>query len=95
MLSLRERKKSPMTLQIDLRPDLEAKLRSRAAAQGKDLSAFAQEVLEKSAQGDETLAEILGPIRRDIRQSGMSDAELDSLIEQAIEGARRDRKPKA
>lgn len=81
-----------MTLQIDLRPDLEAKLRARAAAEGKDLSAFAQEVLEKTAYGDDTLAEILGPIRRDIQQSGMSDAELDSLIEQAIEGSRRDRK---
>jgi len=84
-----------MTIQIDLSPDLEAKLRAQAAARGKDLCSFAQEVLEKTAHGGETLGEILGPIRRDIEQSGMSDAELDSLIEQAIEGSRRDRKLKA
>lgn len=37
-----------MTLQIELSPDLEAKLRERAAAVGKDVTTFAREALEET-----------------------------------------------
>jgi hypothetical protein len=37
-----------MTLQIDLRPETEARLREQAAAAGKDVTAFAREALEEA-----------------------------------------------
>jgi plasmid stability protein len=75
-----------MTLQIDLSPELEAKLRQRAAAAGKDAEAFAREAVEEKLRGRETLVEILGPIRKDFRD--VPDAELEDRIQQAISEAR-------
>jgi predicted DNA-binding protein len=75
-----------MTVQIDLSPEFEAKLRQRAAAAGKDAAAFAREAVEEKLRGRETLAEILGPVRKDFRE--VPDAELDSRIQKAIAEAR-------
>jgi hypothetical protein len=78
-----------MTLQIDLSPELEAKLRQRAAAAGKDAAVFAREALEEKLRGPKTLAEILGPVRKDFQD--VPDAELDARIQTAIAEARRER----
>lgn len=75
-----------MTLQIDLSPEFEALLRQRAAAAGKDAAAFAREAVEEKLRGRETLAEILGPIRKDFRD--VPEAELDTRIQKAISEAR-------
>ena len=75
-----------MTLRIDLSPELEAKLRERAAAAGKDIAAFAREAVEEKLRGRESMAEILGPIRRDFRD--VSEEELEGRIQKAIPEAR-------
>ncbi len=84
-----------MTLQIDLSPELEAKLRERAAAAGKETVVFAREALEEKLRGPETLAEILAPLQREVVESGMTDDELNALFEQAIAESRRERRKKA
>jgi len=81
-----------MTLNIELNPDLEAKLRSRAAAAGKDPEAFALEAVAEKLSRQETFDEILAPLRREVRESGMSETELNSLLESALAESRRERK---
>ena len=84
-----------MTLNIELNPDLEAKLRSRAAAAGKDPEAFALEAVAEKLSRPETFDEILAPLRREVRESGMSETELNSLLESALAESRRERKSRA
>mgnify|MGYP001607512009 CR=1 FL=1 len=84
-----------MTLKLDLGPDLEAKLRARAAAAGKDPEAFALHALQEKLRAPRTFAEILAPAHKAVRESGMTDAELDAFLEKAIADARRERKQRA
>ena len=70
-----------MTLVITLPPDLEEKLRQRAADVGKDAATFARETLEEKLQGPRTLDEILAPFRKQVAQSQMSESELDGFYE--------------
>jgi len=73
-----------MTLKLNLSADLETKLRQRAAAAGKDPEAFALEVLNEKLRGPETLAEILAPVHKEFRESGMSEEDLRALSEKAL-----------
>jgi len=77
-----------MTLNLNLSPDLEAKLRSRAAAAGKAPEAFALDALKEKLHGPETLAEILAPVHKEFRESGMSEEELHELSAQALADSR-------
>ncbi len=70
-----------MSLSISLSPQAEANLRQRAAAEGKDPTAYASELVE-NAVTKPTLDEILAPYRKQISESGMSDQQLDSFYEQ-------------
>lgn len=84
-----------MTLQIDLPPELETKLRQRAAAAGKDVQSFARDAVEKELLRPETFAEILAPVHKAVKESGMSDEEVDALLEKALADSRRERKNRA
>jgi len=84
-----------MTLQIDLSPDLEAKLRERAAAAGKDVQSFARDAVEKELAKPETFAELLAPVHKAVRESGMTDEEVDQLLEKALADSRRPRTSRA
>lgn len=72
-----------MTLNLNLGPDAEAKLRERAAAAGKDPETFALDAVLEKLHGPGTLAEILAPVHEEFRRSGMSERELEALCEQA------------
>lgn len=50
-----------MTLQIDLTPELESRLRREAAAAGKDVSTFAREALEETLSAAETESQNIRP----------------------------------
>ncbi|MCK6484545.1 MAG: hypothetical protein L6R00_10480 [Phycisphaerae bacterium] len=71
-----------MTLEVSLSPDTEAKLRERAAASGKDVVAYVVEAVEEKLRTPASLAELLAPIHAATRQSGMSEDEIDTLIEE-------------
>jgi len=81
-----------MTLQIDLSPEFEAKLRERARAAEKDPATFAREALEEKLRGPRTFAEILAPIHKQVEESGMTEQEIDSILQRAIDESRRERK---
>jgi plasmid stability protein len=80
-----------MALVITLPPDLEEKLRQRAADVGKDAATFARETLEEKLHGPRSLDEILAPFRRQVAESGMNDSELDKFYESLRDEVWRER----
>jgi hypothetical protein len=81
-----------MTLTLDLGPDLEAKLRERAAAAGKDPEAFALQALAEKLRAPRTFAEILAPAHKSVVESGMTEDEVQAFLLKAITDARRERR---
>lgn len=75
-----------MTLHIELAPELEARLRERAAAAGVDVETFAREAVEEKLRGRKGLDAVLGPARQDFRE--LSDEDLDERIQRAISEVR-------
>ena len=72
----------PMTLSINLKPEEEARLRERAAADGKDLQTFVREAaLEKADRP--SLAELLAPIHRATEAANVSIEEIDAMADRA------------
>jgi hypothetical protein len=69
-----------MRLHIDISSEAESKLKERAAAQGKDPTTYASEIVEEVVSRP-SLDEILAPLRREFEESGMSD---DQLLEQIL-----------
>jgi len=83
------------TITIEFPPETERRLRARAAASGRDISTFIREAVEeKLEERKATISEILAPIHQEFRESGMSAAELDSLLEREISAARQERRLK-
>ena len=69
-----------MTITLDLPPEVETALQKKAAANGKSIQTYIFETLETQAL-KLPLDEILAPIRKDFAESGMTETELDELIE--------------
>ena len=70
-----------MTLSISLSREAEARLRERAAASGEPVDVYATRVLEAAVTAP-TLDELLAPVRKQVEDSAMSDAQLDGLLEE-------------
>jgi hypothetical protein len=82
-----------MTLTINLPPAMIQKLQAEAAASGKDLDTFVRETMEvRLAIAGRSFRDIMKPVHEDFRRSGMTDAELDTLIDDAVIEARAERK---
>jgi hypothetical protein len=82
-----------MTLTLDLPKETEQKLLARAAATGKDVATLVTEAVEEKLRAAvPTFAEILAPVHENFRQSGMTEAELDMLLEQTLAEARKERR---
>jgi hypothetical protein len=65
-------------LQIPLPPDTEETLRERAKASGEDVSSFAARLIQE-ALSMPSVDELLAPFRKQVEESGISDADLDQL----------------
>lgn len=70
---------------IELEPETEAELKRKAEASGTRVDAYVQELIEKHVNSGKILDELLAPFRRQVSESGISDDELDELIEEARE----------
>ena len=81
-----------MSIHIELSPDEERRLAERASLRGQGLAEYAHEILSKHAR---LLAgspdELLAPVRAEFRDSGMTEEELDALVEEAREEVWRER----
>ena len=84
-----------MVLSLSISAEAEAKLKARAAAAGTDITTYATRTLEHAATRP-SLDEVLAPLRAEFDESGMSEAELTDLLEQAKHEVRaQERAPNA
>ena len=79
-----------MTIQICLTPQQESRLRELAAAAGQDVDTYAREALAEKLDRP-SLAELLAPIDKAMERSGMSDEDIDEMIERARDEVWRER----
>jgi hypothetical protein len=80
---------TPMTLTINLPSATVEKLQAHATACGTDVDTVVREALEaKLALGGASLRDIMAPVHEDFRKSGMSEDDLDRLIQEALADAR-------
>ena len=78
-----------MTIKVDFPPATLERLQAEAEASGKDVETFVQEAVEqKLARRKRTLAEVLQPIRDAVAASGMSDEEVNALLERELRAVR-------
>jgi hypothetical protein len=95
-----------MTFSITLAPETEQKLRERAAQAGQTVEGFIRQLVEREVLGPndseapqpnaapagKTFDEVFAPLRKEVEESGITDEELDSLLEQAREEVWQERK---
>jgi hypothetical protein len=79
-----------MVLKLHISEELERKLVDRARAAGQQTDEYAQQLLERTLSAP-SLDEVLKPFRDQVKSSGTTDDELDSLVEQARDARFRDR----
>jgi len=72
-----------MTLTIELPKAVERQLSERAGLEGKTVEVLACELIQKAVAPEKTFDEILGPFRQSVAESGMTEEELDALVEEA------------
>jgi hypothetical protein len=86
-----------MTIRITLTPEQERKLEAIAHRNGKDPSAYVNDMVTTylngvESEGEKTFEEILAPVWEGWRQSGMTEEEIDDLFRQELEDVRRERR---
>ncbi|MDQ3322336.1 MAG: hypothetical protein M3525_07890 [Acidobacteriota bacterium] len=70
-----------MTLTIQVPENIGAILEERAKGNGKDIAEYIESLIEQDIDKRKTLDEILAPVRRNFAESGITEDELDELIE--------------
>lgn len=80
-----------MSTTITIPTELEKKIAGRAAAQGKDVEQFALEALERAADTP-SLRDLFADVREEIRDSAISEKELNATIESAVKEVRKQRR---
>lgn len=80
------------TLEVTgLRTETLEAIGQKARQTGKTIGEYVRDVIETEVASDQTFAQILEPIRRSFDESGMTEAELDDLIEAARDEVWQDR----
>jgi hypothetical protein len=73
-----------MTLSIrGLKPTQLKELDRKARSHGKTTTQYVRALIERELESPPSVDEILKPIRDDFRQSGVTEAELDRIVERA------------
>jgi hypothetical protein len=84
-----------MTISITLTADQERKLEAIARRNGKDSSAYVNDMVTAhlnglESKGGKTFEEILTPVWEGWRASGMTEEEIDDLFRQELQEVRRE-----
>jgi hypothetical protein len=74
-----------MTLTLHLSEEDARKLVERAQNSGSDISGYVTRLIERDIHPRASIAEVLAPIRQQFDESGMSDDDLDALVQEARE----------
>lgn len=72
-----------MTISIELSEDQLLRLDERARLAGKSAAAYLSGLVDWDLSIGPSLEEILAPFRQQVAESGLGDAELDDLFEDA------------
>ncbi len=83
-----------MTIRVEVAPVLEKRLADRAHQNGTDVPGYVGGLIERDLDIKAKLDEILGPFRKQVAESGVTDEELDQLFDGArlkVNGARASR----
>lgn len=83
-----------MTLTIPITPEIEAKLRERAAEFGRDVAEYAADLIRQGVS-NRTFDELLAPIREDFARTGMSDDEIMEFGRRELEAIRAEKNTKS
>ena len=92
-----------MTITISLPPETEQSIKSQAAKEGLALEDYVESLVKEASErrqridllAEQSFDEILAPLRRNVEDSGLSDAELETLFRVARKQASRERKERA
>lgn len=79
-----------MTITIHLSSEQEKRLAGRAARAGQDLADYVHHLIDRDIES-ENLDAILAPLRRNFKQSGMTDEDLAALVEEVREDIWREK----
>lgn len=82
-----------MDITISLSPEQEKTLVERASASGEDVAGYIYRLIERHVRGPAALAAMLEPVRREFAESGMSEDELDALVEESREEIGHEKHP--
>jgi hypothetical protein len=74
-----------MTYTISLSPTAEKRLHERATAYGQEVTACLNQLIEEALAAKPSVDQVLAPIRRQFQESGMTEEELDALVEEVRE----------
>jgi predicted transcriptional regulator len=82
-----------MTIKVDFPPATLERLQAEAQACGKDVETFVREAVEqKLARRKRTFAEILKPSHDAVDASGMSEQDVDELLENELRTTRAEQR---
>jgi hypothetical protein len=84
-----------MVLTISLPGDAEIRLRARAEAAGQDVSEYVQQLITKELTAPLTIVEAAEPLARAVDAAGVTDEEFTSIVVEALDAVRRDRRKPA
>lgn len=70
-----------MTVVLELKPEVEAALQKKALSSGFELSVYLERLVERDVERIKAFDDILAPIRKNFADSGMTEEELDELVE--------------
>jgi len=76
-----------MDITISIPSDMQDKLRQRAMDSGQDVTEHVEKLIERDLSPPGSLRDTYAPVRQQIKESGVSDDELDTLLEDAREEA--------
>ncbi len=82
-----------MTIHVEFTPATLERLQAEAQASGKDVETLVREAVEqKLARRVKTFADMLKPIHDAVDASGMSEHDLDKLLEGELRATRAERR---
>jgi hypothetical protein len=84
-----------MVLTISLPTDAESRLRERARVAGQDVTQFVEQLITRELVAPLSLAEAAEPLARAVDAAGVTDDEYTSLLVEARDMVRRDRRKPA